>query len=137
MSLLRAHLRFLLAIAAASSLLAPAGAARPSTEILPSRLQAPGPALFFSLGGIQGPPSTAQENPPAPDTRILRKQRRELLKTNLDKMKSDAEQMADLVKSLQEDLGKANQNVLSLTVVQKAEKIEKLARKIKETARGY
>ena len=39
--------------------------------------------------------------------------------------------------SLQKDLDGSNQNVLSLKVLDKAEKIEKLAKKIKNSARGY
>ena len=52
-------------------------------------------------------------------------------------MKRDADELADLAKSLQEDLNKSNQNVFSLGVVDKADKIEKLAKRIKGTARGY
>jgi cellobiose phosphorylase len=60
-----------------------------------------------------------------------------LLKDNFEKMKRDADELADLAKSLQEDLNKSNENVFSLGVVDKADKIEKLAKKIKGTARGY
>lgn len=68
---------------------------------------------------------------------ISRKQKRDLLKLNFEKMKRDADELADLAKSLQEDLSKSNENVLSLRIVEKAEKIEKLAKKIKNVARGY
>ncbi len=76
-----------------------------------------------------------QENPPTPDQ--TRKQQKDLLKFNFGEMKRDADKLAELAKSLQEDLGKTNENVLSLDVVHKAERIEKLAKKIKETAKGY
>lgn len=68
---------------------------------------------------------------------ITAKQKRDLLKQNLEKMKQDAEELAALAKALEEELGKSNANVLSLKVVEKAEKIEKLAKRIKSTARGF
>jgi hypothetical protein len=68
---------------------------------------------------------------------LARKQRKGLLKHNFEKMKRDAEDLATLAKALQDDLAKSNENVLSLTVVDKAEKIEKLAKRIKNTARGF
>jgi len=68
---------------------------------------------------------------------ITPKQRRELMKENVEKMKRDAEELATLAKALQEELEKASENVLSLQIVDKAEKIEKLAKRIKGTARGF
>ena len=68
---------------------------------------------------------------------ITRKQRREMMKANFEKMKRDAEELALLAKGLQEELDKASENVLSLQIVEKAEKIERLAKRIKSTARGY
>lgn len=74
---------------------------------------------------------------PGPPPRVIRQQKKELLKSNFQKMKRDANEVAALAKSLQEELDKSSQDILSLQVVSKAEKIEKLAKKIKETARGY
>ena len=68
---------------------------------------------------------------------ITPKQRREFMKANVEKMKRDAEELASLAKGLQEELDKASENVLSLQIVDKAEKIEKLAKRIKNNARGY
>ena len=81
-------------------------------------------------------PSAAPQGPDFPPD-MIKKQRKELLKQNFEKMKSDADELVELSKSLQTDLSKSNENVLSLKVVDRAEKIEKLAKKIKETARGY
>jgi len=64
-------------------------------------------------------------------------QKRNLLKSNFEKMKREAGELTDLAKALQEELDKSNENVLSLDIVQKADKIEKLAKKIKGTARGF
>jgi hypothetical protein len=82
----------------------------------------------------QAPLSTHEEEPAA---QITRKQKRNLLKQNFEKMKRDAEELATLAKALQEDLDKSNENLLSWQVVNKAEKIEKLAKRIKSTARGF
>jgi hypothetical protein len=81
----------------------------------------------------QGPGPTET----APPLVLSQKQKKDLLKDNFEKMKRDADELADLAKSLQEDLNKSNENVFSLGVVDKADKIEKLAKKIKGTARGY
>jgi hypothetical protein len=84
----------------------------------------------------QEPGSVAPENPNFPPD-MVKKQKKELLKQNFEKMKSDADELVELSKALQADLDKSNENVLSLKVVDRAEKIEKLAKKIKEIARGY
>ena len=68
---------------------------------------------------------------------IKRKQRRDMLKADFERMKRDAEELTSLAKDIREELEKTNENVLSLEIVEKAEKIEKLARRIKNTARGY
>ena len=80
-----------------------------------------------------GPPTPGLEAHPE----LSKKQKRDLLKSNFEKLRDDADELADLAKSLQDDLDKSNENVLSLKVVDKAEKIEKLAKKIKGEARGY
>ena len=77
-------------------------------------------------------PGPSEAAPP-----LSQKQKKDLLKDNFEKMKRDADELADLAKSLQEDLNKSNENVFSLGVVDKADKIEKLAKRIKGTARGY
>jgi len=51
-------------------------------------------------------------------------------------MKHDTDQLADLARALQEELGRSNTNVLSLDVIDKAGKIEKLAKKIRGSAKG-
>jgi hypothetical protein len=82
----------------------------------------------------RNPLSSEEEEPGA---QITRKQKRDLLKQNFEKMKRDAEELAALAKALQEELDKSNENLLSFQVVNKAEKIEKLAKRIKSTARGF
>jgi hypothetical protein len=79
----------------------------------------------------------AQSNGESSQSSLSEKQKRTLLKANFEKMKRDAGELADLAKALQEELNKSNENILSLDIVDKTDKIEKLAKKIKGTARGY
>jgi hypothetical protein len=80
--------------------------------------------------------SDAQSNEQSSQSSPAGKRNPAILKANLEKMKRDAGELADLAKALQEELNKSNENLLPLGVVGKAAKIEKLAKKIKETARG-
>src|SRR3989442_4756582 len=82
-------------------------------------------------------PGSIVSRQPCPTPQGPSKQRQELLKSNFEKMKRNADELAALVKSLQEELSKANENILSLKIVSQADKIEKLARRIKEAAKGY
>jgi hypothetical protein len=74
-----------------------------------------------------------EESPPS----LSRKQKSDLLKANFEKMKRDAGELADLAKALQEELNKSNENILSLDIIDKTDKIEKLAKRIKGAARGF
>jgi len=96
--------------------------------------QAPRPVKARSSLGYGPQINPGEIEPPAPS--LPAKQKRDLLKFNFKQMKKDAEELAKLAKSLQEDVDHSNENVLSLGVVSKAEKIEKLAKKIKDTAKG-
>jgi len=121
----------LFAAVAGAWLDAPRGA---SATALASPLQArTPPADSTSSEEVQG----LQPNMESPTIPLSDKQKREMLKANFDKMKRDAKELADLAKDLQDQLDKSNENVLSLGIVDKADKIEKLARKIKSTARGF
>jgi hypothetical protein len=99
-----------------------------------------GSALLVNGSGSPGVALRAQEiqgQENEPSHGLSPKQKRELLKSNFEKMKQDADELADLAKSLQDELNKSSEHVLSLQVVEKAEKIEKLAHRIKSTARGF
>jgi hypothetical protein len=102
-----------------------------------------GTCLGLSDAGLQPARMLAQRRNPPPLLQqeespggISKKQQRKLLKQNFDRMKEDAEELAALAQSLQEDIEKTTENMLSLEVVEKAEKIEKLAKRIKNTAKG-
>jgi hypothetical protein len=87
-------------------------------------------ALPHPLPSIPSPPDQPDVNPPP----LTPKQQREILKSKYEKLKQEATELADLAKSLQQDLDKSNSDVLSLRVVDRADKIEKLAKKIKNEA---
>ena len=56
---------------------------------------------------------------------------------NFVKAKNDAAEMASLAKELREDLNKPNAHILSSEVVDRAEKIGKLAKRIRDETRAY
>jgi len=105
------------------------------------------PATAVALPPGATPPAASQNTPEVVVPTISNeepgrmplseKQRRSVVKANFERMKHDAKELADLAKALQDDLAKSNENILSLDIVDKADKIEKLARKIKGTARGF
>jgi hypothetical protein len=57
--------------------------------------------------------------------------------SNLEKTKADAAELSALADQLRDQLKKMNANVLSLDIIDKTQKLEKLAKKIKEEAYGY
>jgi len=65
------------------------------------------------------------------------KQKLSIVHANFEKSKSDAAELAALAKELRKELDKPNVNVLSLEVRNRLEKIEKLARKIREETKGF
>lgn len=75
--------------------------------------------------------------PNGPAITIPHKQQKEFLKMKLENMRKDAAEMAKLASSLHEDLEKTTENELPLRVVAKAEQVEKLAKRIKNTAKGF
>jgi hypothetical protein len=85
--------------------------------------------------------SVVPQEIPKPETEPLpglsKKQKRNYMKANFQKMRQDADELATLAKSLQDELNKSNENILSLQIVENADKIEKLAKKIKNMAKGY
>jgi hypothetical protein len=97
------------------------------------------PPVTTPAGGEapQANPSEQSIWAPLPSSPLSAKQKRDLLKANFQQMKHDAGELADLAKALQQELNKSNENILSLDIVDKADKIEKLARRIKGTARGF
>ena len=81
--------------------------------------------------------SGAQSNQESSPSSPSGKKQRAILRANFAQLKRDAGDLADLAKALQDELNKSNENLLPLGVVEKANKIEKLAKRIKGSARGF
>jgi hypothetical protein len=72
------------------------------------------------------------EEPPAP-----RRDPQELLRENQKNLRHDVDRLLQLAQELKDEADKTEQtNVLSLSLVHKAEEVEKLARQIKGLARA-
>jgi len=82
---------------------------------------------------VHAAPSISPDDTPPP----LTDKRRALLKANFEKTKTDAAEMATLAKELRTALDKPNADAYSLQVVNLADKIEKLAKKIRGEMQGY
>jgi hypothetical protein len=108
----------------------PLGAAILAVLVLLITVKSPGaqnPAAPKSGEALSAPaPVNAQAAPPNananPDAR----------KSPLEQTRSDAAELSALAEQLRDELNKMNVNVLSLDVLAKTEKLEKLAKKIKD-----
>jgi hypothetical protein len=111
-------------------------------------MPAPAPAQFLQNTQTPAPPPNGNRIQSAipGDSRISRndvpeplsaRQKLSIMHANFEKSKSDAAELAALAKALHEELNKPNVNPLSLEVMSRAEKIEKLARKIRDETKGY
>src|SRR2546428_2258675 len=101
------------------------------------RFHASGGPLRAAVVWRSSSPGSIVSRQPCPTPQVPSKQRQELLKSNFEKIKRNADELVALVESLQEELGRSNENVLSLKIVSQADKIEKLAGRVKEAAKGY
>jgi hypothetical protein len=78
------------------------------------------------------PEGPLSEEPPAP-----RRDPQEQLKENQKKLRLEADRLLQLAQELKEEADKTEQtNVMSLSLVHKAEEVEKLAKQIKGLARA-
>ena len=110
------------------------GAQAPTPDLLQGEPD-PGTASSIRTGHPQsGPRSGEGEQFPVV---LTGKQKEELLKSNFEKMKRDAAELTTLAQSLQEELENSNEHILSIKIVEKAQKIEGLAKKISRTAKSY
>lgn len=105
-----------------------------------------------SIGDYPGSPTQTQppQTSPTPQRNRLpsatppdvfpkagEKRKKAILDDNFKKLKEHAQDLAELAKSLQAEIEKSNENVLSLEILKKADEAEKLARKIKSEAKGF
>jgi hypothetical protein len=93
--------------------------------------------------GIRPPAVPAAADPSAPPTEPDESERRMARnmakKANLERqaqLKTDTDKLFRLSQELKEYVDKSNENVLSLSVLRKAEEIEKLARSVKDKMKG-
>jgi hypothetical protein len=104
---------------------------------------AAGQSIGQSQGSIPNPPHQVPNQnrfpmeSPEGFPKASQKRKKALLDYNFKKLKQHAQDLAELAKSLQTDIEKSNENVLSLEIVKKAEEAEKLAKKIKSEAKGF
>jgi hypothetical protein len=97
---------------------------------------------FAQMQGQQNPqnpmpgPTPHNPNEPFPDTGPKIDEGK-LLKANNQQIHDDVEKLYDLASDLKKEVEKTDSaNVLSLPMMQKAEQIEKLAKQVKNLARG-
>ena len=80
------------------------------------------------------PPAAAVKNEAALTTPMPKGEPKN---SNLEKTKTDAAELSALADQLRDELKKMNANVLSLEIIEKTQRVEKLAKKIKGEAYGY
>lgn len=80
------------------------------------------------------PPHDIENDVPGP---LNEEQRQSIMRANFEKSKSDAEELAELAKGLREALEMPAHKVPSSEIVLRAEKIEKLAKKIRDETKGF
>jgi hypothetical protein len=115
------------------------------TQVMAWALGAPlglfGIRAFAQMAGQQNPqnpmPPHATPNEPFPDNNAPKIDEKKILKQNDETIKDDVEKLYDLASDLKKEVEKTDSvNVLSLPMIQKAEQIEKLAKQVKNLARG-
>lgn len=79
--------------------------------------------------GSSGPISPEQKEMEHKREKAMNKQR-------FDDLKKDTDKLLELATELKQNVDRANENVLSLDVVKKADEIDKLAKQIREKMKG-
>jgi len=71
------------------------------------------------------------------NTQLTPRQRQYILHANLEKSKNDAAELAVLAKQVREELAKPSTQGLSLEALARIDRIEKLAKKIRDETKGF
>ena len=103
----------------------------------PSIEQAPGTSSSHTVH--KGMP-TVTDDPLATgtdNTQLTPRQRQYILRANFEKSKSDAAELAALAKQVREELNKPSVQGLSLEALARIDKIERLAKKIRDETKGF
>lgn len=93
--------------------------------------------LALLLLGAQRPPRPEPEGPPEVTLPSGKSQKREILKADFEKSKSEATELLALAQQLKDDLEKNDAYVLDLRAMKKAEDIERLAKRIKDRMKRH
>ena len=109
-------------------------AQHPNSVIVPAATDDGGDATSSQGDTIFDRPSPNREERDIP---LTAKQKANLMHANLEKSKKDAVELASLAKALREELNQPGANGASPEVVEQAEKIEKLAKKIRDETMVY
>lgn len=80
-------------------------------------------------GSSSGPISPEQKEMEHKREKMMKKQR-------FDDLKKDTDKLLELATELKQNVDRANENVLSMDVVKKADEIDKLAKQIREKMKG-
>jgi hypothetical protein len=87
------------------------------------------------------PPNPTDINPPISDAdearaRMTHEMEKRAAKERVAALKNDTDKLLKLSVELKSYVDKSDENVLSLTVIKKAEEIEKLAKSVKDKMKG-
>lgn len=116
----------------AAALLASGGQSQPQQ---PTGIQQQSPILKNLEGRSPNQPMTV-EMPPI-NAPLTIKQKDAIVKYNFKNTQRDVDKLSKLVQMLDTEMKKSNPDVLSVSIVRQANKIEKLAKKIKDEAKAY
>ncbi|HTV56036.1 MAG TPA: hypothetical protein VMI06_14125 [Terriglobia bacterium] len=126
----------------ASVLMAASGSVFPAGQPggqFPQRAQSPS-NLPGAIPPTPGEPSVLSRSvSPAISTGppLNHRQKDALVRDNFKKTRDDVAKLSKLVRSLQQAINRSNANILSVSIVKQANRIEKLAKRIKAETKGY
>jgi hypothetical protein len=96
---------------------------------------------------LPGAPSTAPGQPSVLNPTISpsisigpplnHRQKDALIRDNFRRTRADVAKLSNLVRALQQAINKSNANILSVSIVKQASKVEKLAKRIKAETKEY
>jgi hypothetical protein len=69
--------------------------------------------------------------------KLNHRQKNALIRDNFLKTKDDVARLSKMVRALQQAIERSNANILSVSIVKQANRVEKLAKRIKAETKGY
>lgn len=103
-----------------------------------AQIFAQNPGVTITPGNVhdQLPKLIIQHHSQMNSVKQAEERKQALREYNFEQMKKHAERLSRMAVSLQKEIASSSEDVLSLEIVRKAARIEKLARKIKNEAKG-